>query len=317
MIIILTLIIEAREGNTMKNDRLFQVLYILLAKQKITAPELAKQLEVSVRTIYRDIETLSMAGIPVYSTQGKGGGIHIMSGFTIDKSLFSEKEQNQLMFALQSFQATDQNVELLLSKLGAIFQRDTMNWIEVDFSRWGYHKEDTFKFEQLKNSILEKRVLEILYCGTNGTVTKREIKPVKLIFKDKNWYVQGYCLNAEDFRVFRINRILSLKRLDIVFEDVFNKIPQIETEDLTSGNTISLSLKFAKEVAYRVYDDFEPSNIETQEDGTLLVSAEIPDQPWIYSYLLSFGTQMEVIKPLYLKHNLASYVKNIYDHFQS
>lgn len=317
MLIIITFIIEVIEGISMKNDRLFQVLYILLAKQNITAPELAKQLEVSVRTIYRDIETLSMAGIPVYSTQGKGGGIHIMSEFTIDKSLFSKSEQNQLLFALQSFQATDQNVELLLSKLGAIFQRDTMNWIEVDFSRWGYQKEDRFKFEQLKNAILEKHVIEISYCGTKGTITKREIKPVKLIFKDKNWYVQGYCLKAEDFRVFRINRILSLKILDIVFEDVFTKIPQIETEELASGNTISICLKFTKEVAYRVYDDFEPSNIVTKEDGSLLVSAEISDQPWLYSYLLSFGTQIELIKPLELKQKLASYVKNIYEHFQS
>ena len=107
----------------MKNDRLFSLLYLLLRKGSMTAPELARELEVSVRTIYRDVETLSMAGVPVYAASGRGGGVSLLPGYTFDRALLSEEEQNQLLIALQSLKAADQQVDALLQKLGAALQR--------------------------------------------------------------------------------------------------------------------------------------------------------------------------------------------------
>ena len=119
----------------MKTDRLFQILYILLEKQTVTAPELAEKLEVSVRTIYRDVDTLSASGIPVYTLQGKNGGISLMPGYTFDKSLLSDKEQEEVLFALQGMKAAGQEVSPLLNKLGTAFKKANRNWIEIDFSR--------------------------------------------------------------------------------------------------------------------------------------------------------------------------------------
>lgn len=301
----------------MKNDRLFQILYILLKKQMVPAPELAKQLEVSVRTIYRDIDALSAAGVPVYALSGRGGGISLMPGFTLDKSLLSDAEQDQILFALQSLQATDQNVTILLSKLGAVFEKANRNWIEVDFSRWGHRRMDNTKFELLKKSILEKRVLHIRYCNASGVAAERDIKPLKLVFKEKNWYVQGFCLKAEDFRLFKISRIVELFPTKQYFEDEFCNIPELESETLPASEIICLKLKFSPQAAFRVYDEFEVENIEKQSDGSMLATTNFPYSDWIYAYILTFGTQVEILEPLFLKEKLRKYVKSIYEHLKT
>lgn len=298
----------------MKNDRLFQLVYILLEKQRVTAPELARQLEVSVRTIYRDIETLSIAGVPIYAAAGKGGGISLLPGFTFDKSLLTDKEQDQILFALQSVQAADPAVDSLLFKLGKVFQKTNTDWIKVDFSRWGCGETDTTKFEQLKKSILEKHIIHISYCGTNGRLTDRNIKPVRLVFKDKNWYLQGFCLKANDFRIFKISRIIELSLLRERFDDTFTEIPDLEGET-SSDDLISLVLKFAPEITYRVYDEFDISHIQKQADGSIVVMVDLPYDGWIFSCLLSFGTMVEVLEPAYFKEELARYMKKIYEHY--
>lgn len=301
----------------MKNDRLFQIIYILLEKQTITAPELASILEVSVRTIYRDIDTLSACGIPVYALSGKNGGISLMPGFTFDKALLSDAEQDQILFALQSLKATGQNVNLLLSKLGTVFKKANRNWIEVDFSRWGLKKTDTVKFEIIKKSILEKRILQISYAGAYGETTERSVKPIRLIFKSKNWYMQGYCLKAQDFRTFKITRVLSLAITDENFDDEFNEIPPIESENASMSNVIELKLRFSPKLLFRAYDEFQNEYIEKQIDGSVIVTAYMPADSWIYSYILSFGTDVEIIKPLYLKEELLKYIKKMEKHFET
>ncbi len=119
----------------MRESRLFRIVYYLLQNGKATAPELAQKFEVSIRTIYRDIDSISSAGIPIYATQGKGGGISILNDYTLDKSLFSEQEQEQMLTALQGMIATtEKNSNELLIKLNGLFQIKSTNWIEVDFS---------------------------------------------------------------------------------------------------------------------------------------------------------------------------------------
>ncbi|MFQ7235187.1 MAG: helix-turn-helix transcriptional regulator, partial [Enterococcus hulanensis] len=110
----------------MAEYRLFQMVYYLMDKGNTTAPELAEKFEVSIRTIYRDIDILSAAGIPVYTTQGKGGGIFLPENFVLNRSLISEEEQNQILTALQGLSGVDeQSNQALLKKLGSVFQKQT------------------------------------------------------------------------------------------------------------------------------------------------------------------------------------------------
>lgn len=301
----------------MKNDRLFQILYILLDKHSVTAPELAELFEVSVRTVYRDVEALCLAGVPILTTPGKGGGISLMPGYTVDKALLTDDEQNQILFAVESLKAADQNVTGLLQKLGSAFQKPNTNWIEVDFSRWGMRRTDSPKFEQLKNAILGKRVLHMTYCGASGGMTKRDVMPFKLQFKDKNWYLQAFCLTAQSYRLFKVSRIMELAETGDTFTESFADIPPADVGDPPQGMVKGVRLKFSAALAYRVYDEFDRECIEICPDGSFLVTARFPVDDWVVGYLLSFGTEVTVIEPAGLKEAVCQTAKNIYEHHRS
>ena len=112
----------------MQESRLFRIVYYLIEKGKSTATELSQKFEVSVRTIYRDIDVISSAGIPIYATQGKNGGIIIDENFTLDRSMLSKKEKEQILSGLQAlFVANSNNTNELLTKLGALFHLKTTN----------------------------------------------------------------------------------------------------------------------------------------------------------------------------------------------
>lgn len=296
----------------MKNDRLFQIVYLLLEKGTITAPALAEQLEVSVRTIYRDIDALSAAGVPVYATQGKNGGVSLLPNYSFDKALLSDEEQNQILYAVQSLRAVDQPVDALLGKLGGLFQKQNTSWIEVDFSRWGMGYSDSVKFERLKTALTGRRALMIVYCSTSGETSRRVILPVKLIFKDRGWYLQAFCRRQEDFRLFKINRIVEMTVLEERFSELPDEIPPLEQPLSAMPALQAVRLLFSPAVAFRVYDEFERSMIEQHADSSLLVSAQMPQDSWVVSYLLSFGTELTILEPERLRNDLAEHAKAIW-----
>ncbi len=301
----------------MKNDRLFSLIYLLLERGTMTAPELSRELEVSVRTIYRDVESLSMAGVPVYAVPGKGGGISLMPGYTFDRTILSDEEQDQLLFSIQSLKAADQNVDALLTKLGSTFRKSSRNWIEVDFSRWGLSSVDTSRFELLKNAILNKQVLKLSYCGASGDTTVRSIRPLKLVYKDKHWYLQAFCLRADDFRLFKVGRIFEIAPTGETFaKDYEGEIPPLEVEE-PAFPTTKLKLRVSASCAFRVFDEFDRKNVTPQPDGSFFVEAEFPMDGWVVGYLLSFGTQLEVLEPQKLREQLSEYAQKIANHHKT
>jgi predicted DNA-binding transcriptional regulator YafY len=301
----------------MKNDRLFQLLYLLLEKGTQAAPQLARQLDVSVRTVYRDVEALSMAGVPVYASQGRGGGISLTDGYALSKALLSDEEQNQILLAIQSLRAADRPVDALLSKLGGAFNKQNVNWIEVDFSRWGYAEADRLLFDRLKSAILEKRYATLRYCNSSGETARRRVKPFKLIFKDKNWYLQAFCTKAGDYRLFKISRIMELTPESETFPESFPDAPPAEFPMPPAGTAQKATLQFSPSVAYRVYDEFDRASILKQPDGTLVVTTSMPAEDWSVSYLLTFGPALKVLEPPALRARLAGWAKDIYGLYQT
>lgn len=149
----------------MQDSRLFRIVYYLLDKGKCTAPELADKFEVSTRTIYRDLDVISAAGIPIYATQGKGGGISILPEYVMDNALLSDEEKEKIVMALQGIAVTDETTDDLLSKLGALFQTKAENWIEVDFSDWIKNNPDRDIFNSIKTAIFKKVLIDFSYFG--------------------------------------------------------------------------------------------------------------------------------------------------------
>lgn len=294
----------------MRESRLFKIVYHLLDKGQATALELAEKLEVSVRTIYRDIDVLSGAGIPVYTETGRNGGIHLMNDFVLDKAVLSEEEKREILTALQSIHTMyNESSGQTLQKLSAIFHMESENWLEVDFSRWGNQGSDNEKFALLKSAVIHCRAVRICYAGSNQVTRERIVQPGKLVYKSKAWYLKAFCTDQQDWRIFKLNRILDLNILDERF--LHRDVPKLI--DDPGGACREITLRFPKEMAYRVYDEFDQTQIQSQDDGDLIVSARMPEDPWLIGSLLSFGTQVDVLSPLDLKESLAEQARLIYE----
>ena len=297
-------------GGMMSDSRLFKILYYLLDKECATAPELAAEFEVSTRTIYRDVDALSSAGIPIYAEPGRNGGIYLLQDFILDKALLSENEKREILTAIQSIFATGYTGgKELLTKLSALFNVNTRNWLEVDFSPWGKCAYDNSKFELLRTAVIQCKEVKIIYENTNSEKSKRIIQPLKISYKSKEWYLKAFCMEKQDFRIFKLNRILELELL----ENTFIPKPYPELKNNLQQAYPQIVLLFSKEIAYRVYDEFDETEIEYQQNGDLMVCAKMPVDTWLIGYLLSFGAQVEIIEPKYLKGVLAAQALAIYE----
>jgi len=297
----------------MAENRLFQMLFILLEKGSATAPQLAKHFEVSVRTIYRDIDILSSVGIPVYTTQGKGGGIFIQENYVLNKSLISEQEQKQILLALQGLSIVDEeNTSILLSKLGGIFQKQNVNWIEVDFSEWSRKSEDVFHI--LQSAIFHNKIIEFTYYNGKGQSGSRSAEPLKLIFKGREWYLYAYCHTRQDYRLFKLSR---MKKIQITERNFVRAAPEkvLEEMKLYSDETVTLSLLFHKDLAYRVYENFD--DITENKDGSYLVNFSLPNNENLYRFLLSFGDNVEVLAPLEVRDNMITRINKMKNNYET
>ncbi len=280
------------------NNRLFEIVYILMQKRKTTAKELADRFEVSTRTIYRDIETLSGANIPIYASKGKDGGIGLLDEYVLNKTILSEEEQNQILFALQGMKKVKgQDEKDILEKLSILFNKKINDWIKIDFSNWGNIQEE--RFDIIKSAILNKQLVQFTYYNSNGEESKRIVEPLQIWFKDKSWYLISYCRNKEDYRIFKIARIKEIKILQEHFE---REIPKELKEEKYNFNSILLELEISKEMAYRVYDEFENNEVYKKENGNFIVKVEYPENEWVYGYILSFGEYAKVLNPSYAKN---------------
>lgn len=291
------------------NNRLFEIVYILIQKKKVTAKELANRFEVSTRTIYRDIEILSRANIPVYATKGKEGGIGILDEYVLNKTILTEEEQNQILFALQGMKkVVGQDEKNTLRKLSRLFNKKVDDWIKIDFSNWGKDNEKEKRFNMIKTAILNKNQIEFVYYNSNGEKSQRTVEPLQVWFKDKSWYLIAYCKTKQDYRIFKIARIKEIKILEEHFK---RELQQENKKEEYKFKTVTLELEISKKMAYRVYDEFEDSEINKKDDGSFIINVEYPENEWVYGYILSFGEYVNVLAPERVKRTIKDKIEKI------
>lgn len=296
-------------------SRLLGIIYLLMNKGIVKASELAEQFEVSVRTIYRDVEVLGMAGIPIYARKGKNGGICLTEQFVLNKMLISQEEQMQILTALASLEQTGAEKEReTLDKLGTFFQLEAQDWVSIDFSDWSGNRKELFG--QIKESILQHRVITFDYYGQNGEMTCRTVEPIQMVFKDYTWYISAFCRKRQAMRLFKILRI---KRLEIT-EQEFKPTDKHHQESNTQGtwdqNTCEelitdIVAHIAASEAYRVYDRFEEEEITIQEDGSFLIHQRCIMDSWMYGMYLSFGPSAQILKPPHVRAVLADMLQEM------
>ena len=279
----------------MQINRLFEIVYILLEKQTVTAAELSQRFEVSSRTIYRDVETLSQAGIPIYMSKGKGGGISLLPDFILNKAVLTEQEKSDILSSMEAVSAVNfSKSDTALSKLSSMLGKKNSDWIEVDFSSWGYFQNDAEYFEKIKTAIIQKQVITFMYASGKAEKLYREVMPLKLIFKGTAWYIYGFCKVRQDFRLFKLRRVSELNIKNETFE--LSAPQSILTEwQMDEMTFIKAKFEISAKMAFRVYDEI--SDYKVTENGDFLCELLLPDLNAICSYATSFGEYCKILSP--------------------
>ncbi len=302
----------------MQNGRLFHLLHLLLGGEKWTVTRLAQTLEVSERTIRRDVDALSAAGIPVYTTQGRTGGVHLMPQFVIDRALLSKQQQDEILCGLQTLHAAGvPEGKALLDELAGLFGRNAASgWIDTDFSAWGEQEENRSRFALIQRAILENHLLIIAYHAAESGYSEREIEPVRLCFRGTAWYVQAFCRLRQEFRTFKLSRIAGIEFSEETFMP-YRALPPLPDYMEAVPSMVHAVLRFSPVAAYRVFDEFPCEQITNEPDGHLLVCTDWPAGSWGGQYLLSYGSLAEVLEPQELREWIVQEAQKIAEQYKN
>ena len=294
----------------MKINRLLEIVTLLLNRETITAKELADRFEVSSRTIYRDIEVLSSAGVPIYTNKGNSGGISLLEDYTLNKAMLSKSESEGLFLAVKAMSATSYpEADAIINKLGSIFKGNpSHDWIEVNFDGWSSKVNEQDRFSKIRDAIVNNQVISFDYVNANGSKSCRSAEPVKLIFNAYTWYLIAYCLLRDSHRMFRLSRIKNVQ----ITDQHFTKREMREYDNQgTSLPLVELKLRCDEKVLNRLYDAFDGECISKNDDGSHTVTVTLPEDEWLYGYILSFGGYAEVLEPEYIREIIKARAKEI------
>lgn len=304
----------------MKVDRLVSIIMILLDKKRIGAQELADLFEVSPRTIYRDIDAINMAGIPVRGASGVGGGFEIMPEYKIDKKVFSTDDLSALLMGLSSLSNIVRGDELVhaLAKVKSFIPADRAKDIElkanqiwIDLSPWTGNSNIQPYLEMIKGVLQEKKLLSFEYIAHHGKKTTRTVEPYQLVLKSSQWYLQGYCHKRNDFRLFRLSRMSNLQMKEDTFELRDYEKPTLDFEDLLETMQTKIKIRIHKSVMDRVldfcsYEDFSPDG-----DEYYIVRFPFIENEYHYDILLGFGNKCECLEPLHIRAEMKRRIHDI------
>ena len=305
----------------MQIDQLFEFVYILIDKKRVTAKEMAERFGVSIRTIYRWLEALSVSGVPVYSMKGRGGGIAISEKFAMDNTVLSEDERLAIVSSVKALESLSGKRGAAITperkaadKLSRLVTSDT-DWLEVDFAPWSPEGGEVRNlFGILRDSILKKRQISFDYFTGDGRSEKRIVHPWKLVFRGQSWYLLGWCTSRKAKRFFKLTRMRNLvmtsKNASVSRNTVTSRSAQIPEY---SAPLIKIKAKVTQEKISYLMDSFICTEIKPQKNGFVNVTFTAPDSPWLCEILLSFGAQIKILSPAKLKNKIVEMAGKISD----
>ncbi len=304
----------------MKIQRLISIITILLDKKRIGAQELAEMFEVSTRTIYRDIDAINMAGIPICSTSGVGGGFEIMQEYKIEKNVFTTADLSAILMGLYSLTDTVRGDELInaLAKVKSFIPATKAqdielkaNQIYIDLSPWMGNKNAEKQLTIIKAALQEKKLLSFEYSDRHGNKTARIVEPYQLILKSNHWYFQGYCRIRNDFRLFRLGRISILKMSEENFTPRDYPKPQLDFSNVWEQMQTKIKIRVHQSILDRVLDYCTYEDIFPCENDYYIAQFPFIENEYYFDILLSFGDKCECLEPLDIRTKIKEKLQNI------
>ncbi|GGD89030.1 helix-turn-helix transcriptional regulator [Paenibacillus nasutitermitis] len=302
----------------MKIERLVSMIMILLEKEVMSAGELAKKFEVSRRTIYRDIDTLTMAGLPVFTTQGATGGVGLMKSYKIDKKLFTPKDVQTLASSVSSYKQLYDHKDIvhILEKLNSMSregggQSEQESRFTVDLSlNQGNHSLRKL-LSSIETGINENRYLAFDYIDKDGRVTTRKVEPYRVVFKESSWYLQAFCIHKVDYRIFKLARMSGLDvRPDLFVPRDFSPLV-MDGADWMNRDWVPVTIRVALSVKDKVIERYGEDHIISAEGDSCLATFPIINNEFGYDVLLRFGDKCEVIEPPEVREAFRTYIHKI------
>ena len=308
----------------MKVDRLVSIIMILLDKKRIGAQELADMFEVSPRTIYRDIDAINMAGVPICSISGVGGGFEIMQKYKIDKKVFSTADLSAILMGLSSLSDMMRGDELVnaLAKVRSFIPADRAKDVElkanqvlIDVSPWMGNRNIQPYLEIIKTALEENRLLSFEYIDRYGNRTTRTTEPYQLVLKGSHWYFQGYCLKRNDFRLFKLNRINRLSCMEEAYTP--RERPSFQAGlGYFKGASIHAVAIVDPQMKWRLIEEFGVDCFCEREDGQLLFQFDFVDKQNLIGWVFSFGDRIELMEPVSIRDEIIDLSKKILSRYE-
>ena len=304
----------------MKVDRLVSIIMILLDKERIGAQELADVFEVSPRTIYRDIDTINMAGIPVLATSGVGGGFEIMKKYKIDKKVFSTTDLSAILMGLSGLSNMIRGDELVnaLAKVKSFIPADRAKDIElkanqvyIDLSPWMGNRNIQPYLEMIKTALQESKLLSFEYADRFGNKTARTVEPYQLVLKSSHWYFQGYCHTRQDYRLFKLSRMSNIQIQEETFTPRDYQKSQLDFADILATMQKDIKIRIHKSVMDRVLDYCTAEDFSPDGDEHYIVRFPFIENEYYYDILFSFGDKCECLEPLPIRTEMKRRIQDI------
>ncbi len=302
----------------MKIDRLIGIITILLQNDKVTIAQLAERHEVSCRTIQRDIDAICRAGIPIVSMQGYQGGLSIASGYKLDKTVFTQKEWQAILTGIKSIDSVSKTAygQTLIEKFhnckDAVIAEHDM--ILIDLASW-YQTSLSEKIEDIKNAILNRNIITFEYYSDKGE-SERAIEPYLIVYKWSSWYVYGFCLDQNDYRLFKLNRAWKIQIQTACYSPRIIPEGKINFENFSRVENIKLTAIFDSSMKYRLIDEYGPDCFNVDESGRLLFHRSFSNQEYVLQWLLSFGDKVQVLEPPILAMIICEQAKNLLEKYK-
>lgn len=305
----------------MQIDQLFELVYVLIDKKQVTAKEMAERFGVSTRTIYRWVDALSVSGVPIYSQNGRGGGIAISEKYALDTKVLSDEERLAIVSSVKALNSLSGNPASVVNanikaaeKISGLVEKDT-DWLEVDFAPWSPEGSSVRQvFGTLRDCILQKKQVIFDYYSGDGRMERRTVHPWKLIYKGQAWYLQGWCTTRKAERFFKLTRMQNLdmtgRNANITHITTPQKIPEYKPKLLTIKAKV-----YPQKISY-LLDTFICSEVIPHKDGSITVTFTVPEQDWIYELLLSFGPNMKIISPKQVKEKILQIAKDVLKNYK-
>ncbi|MCM3342444.1 YafY family transcriptional regulator [Paenibacillus sp. MER TA 81-3] len=306
----------------MKIDRLIAMIMILLENEVMNAGALAKKLEVSNRTIYRDIDTLTMAGLPIFTTQGVAGGVGLMKSYKIDKKLFTLKDVQTLSTSLESYRQLYDHKEIVnvLEKLNCIRREGGQSKKEsryaIDLSLNQGNQSLRSLLSSIETALSKERYMVFDYIDKDGNVTTRKIEPYQVVFKESSWYLQAFCTLKEDYRIFKLARMSRLYVLPETFVPRDFSPLAMEGSDWISREWVPVTIRIALSIKDKVIERYGEENIISVEGNSCLATFPIINNESGYDVLLRFGDKCEIIEPSDIREAFQNYIRRILANYE-